>query len=155
VPDLASVHERLRGMIGAEGPEVAGRADRREFTRFALACGEEKPGDVAPPMYLPAVIEWGAGPPLHALREDGTGADRDAFLPLDGLRLMGGGQELELVEDVVDGTEFRARPVLEDVSLRQGRSGPLLILLLRTEYRTPDGRLLVTSRETILAREAA
>jgi hypothetical protein len=68
---------------------------------------------------------------------------------------MGGGQELELVEDVVDGTEFRARPVLEDVSLREGRSGPLLILLLRTEFRTPDGRLLVTSRETILARDAA
>ena len=152
MPDLAEVHGRLVELIGTAGPEISGRADRREFARFALACGEDDPGDVAPPMYLPSMIEWGTGPPLHALREDGTGADRDAFLPLEGLRLMGGGQDLEFGDDVLHDTEFRARPTLEDAALREGRSGPLLLLRLRTEFRTPEGRLLVTSRETILAR---
>jgi hypothetical protein len=155
VPDLAAVHARLLELVGSSGAEVSGRADRRDFARFAVACGEPDPGDVAPPMFLPSIIEWGAGPALSELREDGTGADRDAFLPLDGLRLMGGGQELELLEDVVHGTDFTARPTLEDATLREGRSGPLLLIRLRTEFRATDGRLLLTSRETMIAREAA
>jgi hypothetical protein len=155
VPELAEVHARLLELVGTAGPQIAGRADRRDFARFALACGEDDPGDVAPPLFLPATIEWGAGPPLHALREDGTGADRDAWLPLAGLRLLGGGQELELGDDVVHGTEFTARPVLEDATVREGRSGPLLLIRVRTEFRATDGRLLVASTETMIAREAA
>jgi hypothetical protein len=155
VPDLAAVHARLLELVGTSGSEIAGRADRRDFARFALACGEDDPGDVAPPLYLASVIEWGAGPPLRALREDGTGAAHDDFLPLEGLRLMGGGQELELGDDVVHGTEFTARPTLEDATLREGRSGPLLLIRVRTEFRATDGRLLLTRRETLLAREAA
>jgi hypothetical protein len=155
VPDLAAVHARLLDLVGTSGSEIAGRADRRDFARFALACGEEDPGDVAPPLFLPSVIEWGAGPPLRELREDGTGAAHDDFLPLEGLRLMGGGQELELGDDVVHGTQFTARPTLEDATLREGRSGPLLLIRVRTEFRATDGRLLLTRRETLLAREAA
>jgi hypothetical protein len=155
VPDLAAVHTRLLELIGTSGAEISGRADRRDFARFALACGEPDPGDVAPPMFLPSIIEWGAGPALSELREDGTGADHDAFLPLDGLRLMGGGQELELLEEVMHGTEFTARSTLEDATLREGRSGPLLLIRVRTEFRAADGLLLLTSRETMIARDAA
>ena len=155
MPDLATVHARLLELVGTSGGEISGRADRRDFARFALACGEEDPGDVAPPMFLPSIIEWGAGPALRDLRDDGTGAAHDDFLPLDGLRLMGGGQELELAEDVVHGTDFTARPTLEDATLRQGRSGPLLLVRVRTEFRATDGRLLLTRRETMLVRDAA
>ncbi len=155
MPDLEAVHARLLELVGTSGSEISGRADRRDFARFALACGEEDPGDVAPPMFLPSIIEWGAGPPLRELREDGTGAAHDDFLPLDGLRMMGGGQDLELGDDIVHGTEFTARPTLEDATLRQGRSGPLLLIRVRTEYRATDGRLLLTSRETLIARDAA
>ena len=106
-------------------------------------------------MFLTSIIEWGAGPPLSELREDGTGAAHDDFLPLEGLRLMGGGQELELGEDLVHGTEFTAQPTLEGATLREGRSGPLLLIHVRTEFRATDGRVLLTRRETLLAREAA
>jgi hypothetical protein len=160
VPDraLEDVAERLRALVGTSGAELSGTVTARDFQRFAIAAGDQDPrwfdtaAPVAPPMFLPAMIEWGTGPPLAGLRADGTGADRDAWLPLDGLRLMGGGQELELGDEVTDGTTFTARPTLEDVTLREGRSGPLLLLRLRTEFRTPEGRLLVTSTETILAR---
>jgi hypothetical protein len=160
VPDagLEEVAERLRGLVGTAGAEQTATVRARDFQRFAIAVGDEDPrvfdavAPVAPAMFLPATIEWGTGPPIAGLRADGTGADRDAWLPLDGLRLMGGGQELELGDDVVDGTTFTARPTLQDVTLREGRSGPLLLLRLRTEFRTPQGRLLVASTETILAR---
>jgi N-terminal half of MaoC dehydratase len=155
VPDLTAVHDRLQTLVGTSGREIHARADRRDFARFALACGDEDPGDVAPPLFLTSVIEWGTGPPLSALREDGTGASHDEFLPLEGLRLMGGGQELELGDDVVDGTEFTARPTLEGATLRQGRAGPLLLIHVRTEFHATDGRLLLTRRETLLAREPA
>lgn len=155
MPDLSTVHARLLELVGTSGGEIRARADRRDFARFAVACGDEDPGDVAPPLFLTSVIEWGAGPPLSALREDGTGATHDDFLPLDGLRLLGGGQELEFGEDLVHGTEFTARPTLEDATLRDGRSGPLLLIRVSTEFRTTDGRVLLTRRETLLAREAA
>ncbi len=155
MPDLADVHARLLELVGTSGREIHARADRRDFARFAVACGDGDPGDVAPPMYLTSVIEWGAGPPLSALREDGTGAAHDDFLPLDGLRLMGGGQELELGDDLVHGTEFTAQPTLEGATLREGRSGPLLLIRVRTEFRAADGRVLLMRRETLLARESA
>jgi hypothetical protein len=154
VPDLVAVHARLLELVGTSGPEISGRADRRDFARFALACGDEDPGTSRRRCSCPRRSSGAPGRRCTSCARTAR-APPATFLPLDGLRLMGGGQELELGEDIVHGTQFTARPTLEDVALRDGRSGPLLILRLRTEFRATDGRLLVTSRETILAREPA
>ena len=82
----------------------------------------------------------------------GTGSERTGWLPLDGLRLMGGGQDLDLHEPVPDGTELIVTCVLEDVVIKHGRSGPFLLLSLVTTYRKPDGTVVVTCRETPIAR---
>ena len=74
VPDLSTVARPAARARRPSGGEIRARADRRDFERFAVACGDEDPGDVAPPLLLTSIIEWGAGPPLSALREDGTGA---------------------------------------------------------------------------------
>lgn len=148
---------RLRPMVGAPGPEVHGRAAKVEFARFARAADDDNQiyETVAPPLYLTSIGEWGAGPSQAELRADGTGTGHDAWLPLDGLRLMGGGQELEFHEQVVDGTAFVATPTLEEVELREGRSGPLLLLWVRTDYVDASGRPFVVCRETIIARPPA
>ncbi|WP_067464369.1 FAS1-like dehydratase domain-containing protein [Actinomadura macra] len=154
--DLTAAYERLRAMIGTSGPPTSGRVDRRDFVRFALAADDPNPirQDIAPPIFVSSVQEWGTGKPMAALRADGTGSERTGWLPLDGLRLMGGGQDLDLHEPVLDGTELTISCTLEDVSLKQGRSGAFLLLSLVTTYRKPDGTAVVTCRETPIARAA-
>ena len=102
-PRLRALRDRGRG----RGP--GGRRRRRMFAHLASSSG-------AP------------GRRSAELREDGTGVAHDDSLPLEGLRLMGGGQELELGDDLVHGTEFIARPTLEGATLREGRSGALLLI---------------------------
>jgi hydroxyacyl-ACP dehydratase HTD2-like protein with hotdog domain len=155
VTEVSSLYELLREKIGASGPELRARVDRRDFERFEVATGVEAPEvapDAAPLLFVSAIQDWGAGPPLGELRPDGTGADRTSFLPLEGHRLMGGGQELEFHAPVVDGTELRIRSTLEDVVLKHGRSGDLTILTLKTVYTDEQGRALVTCRDTTLVR---
>lgn len=165
---LDAVYERLRALIGTVGPEAKVRVDRRDFARFAIAADDLNPiyfddaaaraagyeEAIAPPVFVSSVQEWGAGLPQHELRPDGTGSERTSWLPLDGLRLMGGGQDLELHRPVSDGTELSISCRLDDVTLKQGRSGPLLILSLTTTYRDEHGEPVVTCRETPLARGA-
>ncbi len=153
-------------MIGRRGPELRGSVSARDIARFAVASGEDSPiytsleaaraagyeGIPCPPLLLTSVLEWGAGPALGELRADGTGVGREAWLPLQGLRLMGGGQDLELHRPVLAGTEFVVEPALAAVERKQGGSGELILLTIETSYRTVDGEPLVTCRETLIAR---
>jgi acyl dehydratase len=161
-----TAHEELRACIGAQGPELHGTIDARDIARYAAASGETSPiytdeaaaraagfdGLPTPPVMLASVIEWGAGPALGELRPDGTGVGRESWLPLDGLRLMGGGQDLILHRPVLAGTEFVAQPRLESVELKEGGSGAMLLLTITTEFRSVGGADLVTCRETVIAR---
>jgi acyl dehydratase len=156
----------LQALVGTEGAEVTGTALRRDIERFARASGDE--GAIhfddaaareagyasapAPPLMLSSILEWGPGPPLGELREDGTGVGRESWLPLESLRLMGGGQDLELHAPVYDGQQFVARPRLDAVELKEGGAGALLLMTITTEFRDPDGTPLVTCRETLIGR---
>jgi acyl dehydratase len=163
---MAEVHRELEARIGDQGPELRGEVTARDIARYAVASGDPSPvyvdeaaaraagyaGIPAPPVLLSSIIEWGAGPPLHRLRADGTGVGRESWLPLDGLRLMGGGQDLTFHADVLAGTTFTARPRLEEVTLKEGGGGAMVILVITTDFRAQDGTDLVTCRETIIAR---
>ena len=150
---MTDVHRELEALIGRTGPVLRGGVLVRDIERYAVACGEEVAERMAaPPMMLPSVIEWGAGPPLDKLRGDGTGVGRESWLPLEGLRLMGGGQDLWFHRTVTAGTEFVAEPALESVTLKQGSAGEMVLMVITTEFRTTHGVDLVTCRETLIAR---
>lgn len=163
---IAVAASELEGMIGHAGPQIRGSVSARDIARFALASGETSPiyssedaaraagyeGIPCPPLMLSSVIEWGAGPALGELRADGTGVGREGWLPLDGLRLMGGGQDLDLHQPLLADAEFVAEPVLTGVERKQGGSGELILLTIETGYRTVAGEPLVTCRETLIAR---
>jgi hypothetical protein len=159
---MSSVHEayeRLVPLIGHAGEPTRGTVYARDIERFAVASGDQVPvpadqsGRIAaPPMMLTSIIECSSGPPLAALRADGTGVGREGWLPLEGLRLMGGGQDLVFHADVLSDQSFTATPMLEEVQLKDGRSGPLLLLTITTVFRDQDDRELVTCRETIIGR---
>lgn len=159
-------YEQARQLLGQVHRHYLGRIHRKDFQRFAVAVDdlnenylnevpavrEGRPGPVAPPLYLSSVMGWGFGPLMAELRRDGTVRREYLELPLDGFRLMGGGQDVEFLSDIVDGDEIFVDVSLEEVDLREGRSGSLLILKMRSHYSEADGRKLVTCRETFIAR---
>jgi hydroxyacyl-ACP dehydratase HTD2-like protein with hotdog domain len=150
---LASTSE----VLGRATTQELGVLDARDLQRFAVAVGaaaEVDPGAVveAHPLYLTAVLGWAAGPPNHELRPDGTELLATDRVPVDGLRLMGGGQELEFLESPRAGMEVQVETVLEHVEIKEGRSGRLLLMRIVRRYRTTDGVLLAVCTETLMAR---
>jgi hypothetical protein len=163
---MESAHHQLSALVGHSGPELHGRVDQRDIERFALASGDESPiyaslvaaraagyEDMpSPPLLLSSVIEWNAGPPLHDLRVDGTGVGRESWLPLDGLRLMGGGQDLEFHMPVGARAPRVSRPCREGGAFRAGGSGSLLLIVITTRFLDSAGVPLLTCRETLIGR---
>ncbi|RKS76631.1 MaoC dehydratase-like protein [Actinomadura pelletieri DSM 43383] len=150
---LEEVCERVRKRIGTVTRDDLGPVSAKDFQRFAVAAGEP-PGDTAPPLFLSSVLGWGAGPADDALRPDGTG-DETAGLPLDGLRLMGAGQDLDFHAPVRDGTQVVRETSVEDVTLKQGGSGPFLVITMLRMFSDESGTPLVICRDNLIARPEA
>lgn len=158
---LQEQYKVLRGEIGKEYTMKLGTIAARDLHRFAVAshapeswsdqgCPE---GDtVAPPLFLSSVMGWAAGPPESDLDTDGTSVEETRGLPLAGVRLMGAGQDLEFHAPVRAGACVHAHTSLEDVQLKHGRSGTLLILRVLRRFTEADGEALVTCRESFVAR---
>jgi acyl dehydratase len=163
IPDL---WEELKPYVGRSERTDLGIIRKETFQRFAIAADnldpmffEPEPAKaagysevVAPPLFLSAVRNWQPGPPQDSLRPDGTTSHEFAFLPLEGMRIMGGGQDLEFHAPVIDGTRVSMELRLDGVELKQGRSGDLLLIKVIQIYRDAGDRPLVTCRETFIAR---
>jgi len=164
--DLAPHLARLRATVGSSGPVLEGVLDQRSVERFARASGESDPvyfsddaarsagfpARPAPPLMLSSVLDWDGGPALDQLRPDGSGAAKEGWLPLEGLRLMGGGQSLELHRPALVGTAFTATTTLRGVELKAGGSGALLLIVLVTSFHDAASELLLTCTETLIGR---
>jgi len=107
----------------------------------------------APPLYVSAVMSWGAGPRTSDLRADGVGRTVLDELPLKGLRLMGGGQDLEFLSPVLADMVIESSIEIVNVSQKIGKSGTLIILETLTTYSNQaNGDVLILCRERIIAR---
>lgn len=158
--------ERIKRELGEIRRLPVGTVRRLESQRFAIAADDRNPlffddalaracgypAVVAPPLYLSSVMGWEAGPPQESLRLDGTPAADATALAVEGLRLMGAGQELEFHRPVADGTEVVMEFSVTNVELKQGRSGDLLVIEVQKKYLDRAGRPLVTCRENFIAR---
>lgn len=144
---IAIAAERLAAETGVTRRRDLGTLAARDLERFAVVAG----APVAQ-LYLSSVMGWSAGPPESGLRPDGTGLDETRGLPLDGLRLMGAGQELEFHRPVRAGDRVVEHTTLLGVRRRSGRSGDQLLLTLRRRFTDDADRPLVTCRETFVAR---
>jgi acyl dehydratase len=155
-----------KAVVGQVHELPLGRMSKKEFQRFAYASGDANPRyvddeaaraeglpeAVAPPLYLSGVMGWEAGPADEDLRPDGTGKTETVGLPLEGLRLMGAGQEIDFHYDVVDGMDIVAHISLDGVDLKEGRSGKLLFVRVLRRYVDGEGREVLTCRESFIAR---
>jgi acyl dehydratase len=163
IPDLC---EELKPYVGRSERTDLGIIRKEAFQRFAISADNLNPiffepeaaraagytDVIAPPLFLSAVRNWRLGPPQDALRSDGTTSHEFAFLPLEGLRIMGGGQDLDFHAPVTDGTRVSMELRLDGVELKRGRSGDLLLIRVTQIYRDAADRPLVTCRETFIAR---
>jgi acyl dehydratase len=160
------LHQELQRYVGRSERVDLGVMRASDFARFAIASDNLSPvflddaaakaagypGVIAPPLLLSAVRNWQAGPPNDALKPDGTTSHEFGFLPLEGTRIMGGGQDLDFHAPVTDGMRVSMEMRLDGVELKQGRSGELLLIRVTQIYRDAAERPLVTCRETFIAR---
>jgi len=163
---IPEIYEKVRQGIGKAERRPLGVVRQRDFQRFAVASDDLNPayfdesfakaaglpGIAAPPLFLSSVLIWEPGPLEQLLKPDGTAGQEIAQLPLEGLRLMGGGQELEFHRPVTDGTEVTMELATEGIELKEGRSGSFLVITLRKRYLDRDDRTLMIARETFIAR---
>jgi acyl dehydratase len=163
---FSRLYEELKRHVGKSQRTDLGIVRTHDFQRFAIASGNLNPiffddgaakaagypSTIAPPLMLSAVLGWQAGPPNDSLRPDGTMGEEFAFVPLEGMRVMGGGQDLDFHAPVTDGMRISMEMRLDGVDLKQGKSGQLILIHLTQVYRDADDKPLVTCRETFIAR---
>ncbi|MDA3644242.1 MaoC family dehydratase N-terminal domain-containing protein [Saccharopolyspora indica] len=141
-PHTATTHELVD-----PGP-VAALA--KLFDDEAPAPGD---GDALPPLWhWVALPRW---PVSSELALDGHPA-RGSFLPPVELpRRMFAGGEVAFHADVRIGETVRRESTVESVTEKSGRSGELVIVVVRTRLFGADGRLAVEERQDLIYREAA
>lgn len=163
---LEQRYQQAREYVGHIQRVHLGAVRSRDFQRFAVAVGdlapeyfEEKaardaghPGLISPLMYLSAVLGWEAGPVESELLPDGNAQEPFCSVRLDGLRLMGGGQQLKFFHPVVSDMDVTMEVKVEDIKLKEGRQGTMILLVVGRRYFDVQGRLLVECSETFIAR---
>lgn len=161
-----TVFTQVKTQIGKMRTIPIGKISRRDCERFAMAVDDQNPlyfddtfarehgypGAIAPPTYLSAVLGWESGPPESSLRPDGTPQNDAMAVPIRGLRVMGGGQELEFHNPIVAGMDLVMEFGISNAELKQGRTGPLIVIQIEKKYLTTDGVLVLVCRENAIAR---
>ncbi|WP_018178831.1 FAS1-like dehydratase domain-containing protein [Jongsikchunia kroppenstedtii] len=110
-------------------------------------------GDPLPPLWhWVALSRWAAS---SELGPDGHPA-RGAFMPpIDLPRRMFAGGTVQFGAPLIVGDQIRRESIVESVTEKQGKSGPLVIVVVRTVLYGPDGSVSVDERQNIVYRNAA
>jgi hydroxyacyl-ACP dehydratase HTD2-like protein with hotdog domain len=169
---LAQYYAQTQPRIGTVlSRSSLGTMDAVTIGRYAMTVGAVDPSHygreaarsaghadvVAPPNLLAAIVEWGVGTPESRLQIDGTPVNGE--MPLGdgdlGLRVMGAGEEMELINPVVAGTEVVLETTLESVTPKQTRSGPCVFVTTKHTFMSADGAVLNRNRRTVVLRNPA
>jgi len=149
--------------------------ERGAVRRYAQAIMDEDPifdqactdnarygGPVAPPLYPVHIIRRAFGTPdpiqLNAANPafDGLGPTAAQGLPeiepLKGYALLNGGTEIEFFRYARHDERVTLQSRYADISLRQTSKGPMIVVVIESEYRNEAGELLVIARRTLLRR---
>lgn len=159
--------ESIRTQVGVVTTRRLGVLTDVVIRRYARAIGESNPlyfdaeyarergfaDIVAPPNLVTAVSVWDEGDATDDLRADGTPVEIHLHgLPTSGVRVMGGGEDMEFHDPITAGTDLVERSTLIDAELRDGRSGPIIVVRYRDDYSDDQGHVYVTSTRKVLVR---
>jgi hypothetical protein len=171
---MALLTDEIRGFIGVESESnaacdvVEAGAVRRyaqaimdDDPAYAAGGGQRFGGPVAPPLYPAFMFRRPYGTP-DVLTERAEDPDFDGLvaaasdglpeLPLPGLALLNGGAEVEFFRLARHGETVIQQSRYADIYERESRNGPMLFVVVQTEYRTGDGDVLLRIRKTIIRR---
>jgi 3-methylfumaryl-CoA hydratase len=103
----------------------------------------------------PVGIHWCLAPDIVPMR--GIGPDghptRGGFLPpVPFPRRMWAGGELQFTGTFLVGDTVRRRSIIEDVTLKSGRSGEMIFVTVRHHYETPRGPALTERHDVVYRR---
>jgi acyl dehydratase len=171
------VTDAHRALVGQRGPRIVAEfpITGESIRRFTQALMQPNPihwdakasqaagfeDVVAPPLYVMHAIRRrsAASDPLDELAEhpDWDGADADTIGGLPELvfplaRVLNGGTAAEFFQCPKVGDIVSARSMYTDIAERQGRSGPMVVVTIETEYHNQADELLARVRMTILRR---
>ena len=161
---LAAYYAETQPQTGAVlARRSLGVLDAVTIGRYAMTIGAADPSHydaaaarsagyadvVAPPNLLAAMVEWGVGTPETELGSDGT--PHDGEIPLGGgLRVMGAGEEMELVKPVVAGTKVVLETTLESITPKQTRAGTGVFVTTLNTFMSAEGAVLNRNRRTVV-----
>lgn len=165
---------QVRALIGAEAPPLVAHhpVEPSEVRRFHQALMDDAPrfrdpaaatryGGTVAPMGFPvhAVRRTEAEPdPLDAMDQpDFDGVDRRLRPGLPAVevpltRLMNGGYEYELFRYARPGERILVRSRYADIYQRNGRTGPIVFVVIEDSYETESGERLLRSVNTMILR---
>ncbi|GAB3116258.1 HTD2 family dehydratase [Novispirillum itersonii] len=145
----------LRGWIGRS--DTAAETVTPELARrFAatLGCGCDPAAGAAAPLLIHLCI----APPAAAMTDlgrDGHPAKGGFLPPVPLPRRMWAGGAFTFHDAPRIGEEITRRSTVTDVTLKQGRTGPLCFVTVQHEITGPDARPLLTERQDIVYRSEA
>jgi acyl dehydratase len=157
----------LRAHIGQTTQKHLGELTVSTIRRYARAVGETNPlyyditvaqnagykNIMAPPNLIPSVVDWSEGSPEEGLRLDGTeSGDHLLGVPASGVRVMGGGEDMEFRLPAIAGNQITMESRLDAVELRESSSGPMVILTYQNTYLNEEDQVLLTTTRTVLLR---
>ena len=175
---MSLITDELRAFIGVttEAIPACDPVEQGAVRRFAQAVMDDDPayagggnaarydGPVAPPLFPAAMFRRPFGAPdlLQARATDPdfdglAGGPRDGLpdLPLPGYAILNGGNEVELFRFARHGEQVLQRSRYADIQERESKSGPMLLVIIETEYVTATGEPLLKARKTIIRRKSA
>lgn len=141
-----------KSVIGLMSEEYVVEVEKGHIKRFAEAIGDPNPlyydegfakdsiygGIIAPPTFPVALTSEGGELPLK----------------LDMTRMLHGEQEFIYERVIHAGDKLYCQMTVTDLYEKEGRSGTMQFLVLDTEMKDENNRLVVTSRMNIIYRPA-
>ena len=139
--------------VGFETGETTHEVDRVSIRWFARALGEKNPiyydqaaakkagfADVPAPPTFPTTFKD---------EQDAILRDEVGF---DFMKLVHGGQEYEMPRPLVAGDVLKVRHRVADIYTKEGKSGAMIMVVVETTGRRPDGEIAFVGRSTVIQR---
>jgi hypothetical protein len=171
------VTDEVRAVIGAQTAwsEAPHAVESSEVRRFFQATNDHNPvywdeqaagasrygGTVAPPGFAVHAFRRAADDSVDPLDVgldpdfDGVSRSFRPGLPKVQVALSGvlnGGYDYEMFSYPKTGERIRCRSAYRDIYQREGKTGPIIFIIIEDEYQTSDGRPLLKSLNTMIMR---